>query len=87
MFDLAEWKRLHMEEAFSFDILSQKGRDDVTVVAYVFGTKEKMSKYVDSIEFALRETYRLCGLLKTTLIVNQMTERLEYLQSIIGKDF
>ena len=86
MINLIEWKRQRLEENIAIGLPSKKGRADVTAVAYVFGSREKMPKYVESIELALRETYRWCGRLKTTLVVNQMCERLEYLKSVIGKD-
>ena len=87
MFDLLQWKAQRMEENLAAGLPLEKGCDDVTALAYIFGTKDEMPQYVEAIEFALRETYRWCGRLKTTLVVNQMTERLEYLQSIFGSDF
>ena len=86
MFDLTKLNRKDMKEATSA-FPFKKGREDVTAVAYVFGPKEKMPDYLDSIEFALRETYKWCGRLKTTLVVNQMCERLECLHSVFGSDF
>lgn len=87
MFDLSGWKSARINEDRAAGVPHEKGRDDVTVVAYVFGPSEKMPTYVDSIELALRETYRWCGLLKTTLVVNQMTEGLERLKSEFGGVF
>ncbi len=55
---------------------SKIGRDDVTAVAYVFGESDRMAQYGADIELALRETYRHCGMLKTTLVVNQLTPEL-----------
>jgi hypothetical protein len=60
------------------------GREDVTVVSYVFGDRDKLPPYVDAIELALRETYRWCGMLKTTLVVNDMVEALEKLKTEFG---
>ena len=60
------------------------GREDVTVVSYVFGDRDKLPPYVDAIELALRETYRWCGMLKTTLVVNDMVEALEKLKAEFG---
>ena len=76
MFDLPEWKRMRMEADRASGPCG-KGRDDVTVVAYAFASPDRISASIESIELALRETYRWCGLLKTTLVVNQMTERFE----------
>ncbi len=84
MFDLAAWKHARLEEDRAVGVPREEGRDDVTVVAYVFAPRDKMPDSVESIELALRETYRHCGMLKTTLVVNQMTERLEYLKSDFG---
>ncbi|MBO5647359.1 MAG: hypothetical protein J6S30_01170 [Kiritimatiellae bacterium] len=86
MFDLSQWKEQRMGENLAAGLPVEKGCCDVTVLSYVFGSKDKMPQYVESIELALRETYRWCGRLKTTLVVNQMTERLEYLQSVFGAD-
>ena len=86
MFDLVEWKRVRIEEDRS-SAPCARGRGDVTVVAYAFTSRDKMSECVESIELALRETYRWCGLLKTTLVVNQMTEQLERLKSEFGDVF
>ena len=86
MFDLLGWKRVRIEEDRSSAPVA-KGRGDVTVVAYAFAPRDKMLECVESIELALRETYRWCGLLKTTLVVNQMTERLERLESEFGAAF
>lgn len=83
MFDLLGWKRVRIEGGRSSPP-STKGRGDVTVVSYAFAKRDKMLECVESIELALRETYRWCGLLKTTLVVNQMTERLECLKSEFG---
>lgn len=87
MFDLSEWKHARINEDRTIGIPQAMGRDDVTVVAYVFGSPERMPAYVESIELSLRETYRWCGLLKTTLVVNQMTEGLERLKSEFGGVF
>lgn len=87
MFDLSEWKRVRISEDRTVGVPQEKGREDVTVVAYVFGSSEQMPTYVESMELALRETYRWCGLLKTTLVVNQMTEGLERLKSEFGGGF
>ena len=62
----------------------EMGRDDVTAVSYVFGDRDKLPAYVDAIELALRETYRWCGMLKTTLVVNHMVEALEKLKTEFG---
>jgi len=86
MFDLSEWKRVRID-ANRLATPYVNGRGDVTVVAYAFASRDKMPECVASMEFALRETYRLCGLLKTTLVVNQMTERLECLKSEFGGVF
>ena len=58
MFDLSEWKHARINEDRTIGIPQAMGRDDVTVVAYVFGSPERMPAYVESIELSLRETYR-----------------------------
>ena len=87
VFDVQQWIRSRHEENRDAGGHYRNGRDDVTVVAYCFASQEKMHECVASIEFALRETYRNCGLLKTTIVVNRMTERLEYLKSEFGCGF
>ena len=86
-FDLLKWIRKRHEEDRDVGTPYRRGRNDVTVVAYAFASREKMQECVASIEFALRETYRNCGLLNTTLVVNRMTERLEFLKSEFGCGF
>lgn len=53
------------------------GRRDVTAIAYIFGDKPRMERYAVEIELALRETYRWCGRLKTTIVVNRVPVSLE----------
>lgn len=86
MFELLKWKRDRLETDRS-SAFRGKGRDDVTVVAYAFNLPDKMPECVESIELALRETYRWCGFMKTTLVVNQMTNRLERMKSEFGSEF
>ena len=57
----------------------------VTAVAYAFGTPEQMKRAGEGIVRALRETYRWCGRLKTTLVVNRLTPELEDLAAACGK--
>lgn len=83
MFNLDKWKGCRLAEDRAAG-LPGMGRDDVTVVTYVFGERDKLPAYIEAIELALRETYRWCGMLKTTLVVNQMVEALEKLKSEFG---
>ena len=76
-FEARKWADERLRQDRCAGIPRTCGRPDVTAVAYVFGTEEKMPDYGDAIELALRETYRHCGLLKTTLVVNRMTPGLE----------
>ena len=84
MFNLSEWKQARLEEDRAAGVQGARGRDDVTVVAYAFASRDKMAECVESMELALRETYKWCGLLRTTLVVNSNTERLEQLQDEVG---
>lgn len=85
MFDLSEWKRVRIGHQRKTGETYGRGRGDVTVVAYAFAVPERMPSCIESIEFALRETYRWCGLLKTTLVVNSNVERLDDLRSEFGE--
>lgn len=83
MFDLDEWRACRLK-ADRAGRRPELGRDDVTVVSYVFGDRDKLPAYIDAIELALRETYRWCGMLKTTLVVNHMVEAIEKLKTEFG---
>ncbi len=58
-------------------LLSTHGPETVTVVAYHFWDKNIVDSQFDFLESALRETWRHCGMLKTILVVNSITRRLE----------
>ena len=49
----------------------------VTVLAYHFWNEDRFDAQFDYLECAVRETWRWCGLLKTILVVNRVTPRLE----------
>jgi len=53
------------------------GPDSVTVLAYHFWDDARFDEQFDFLESAIRETWRHCGLLKTVLVVNKVTPRLE----------
>lgn len=74
---VAQWAQNRLATDRHDGLPKSVGRVDVTAVAYAFGDAEKMVRYGDDIELALRETYRHCGLLKTTLVVNRPTPGLE----------
>lgn len=82
--DVMTWsdERLRRDRQEGLPIV--EGRSDVTAVAYVFGTPDRMPAYGRAIELALRETYRWCGRLRTTLVVNRLTEDLEAFASDCG---
>lgn len=84
MFEPHNWLGSRLEEDRRIGLPKENGRADTTVVAYVFGSLPAMDGYIEAIELSLRETYRWCGLLRTTLVVNQMTERLDGLLSELG---
>ena len=75
--ELGHWTKHRLEADRREGLPKAVGRSDVTAIAYAFGDTEKMVRYGNDIELALRETYRHCGILKTTLVVNRMTEGLE----------
>jgi len=53
------------------------GPSSVTLVAYHFWDSVSFDERFDELESAIRETWHQCGLLKTTLVVNRITPRLE----------
>ncbi len=86
-FDLKAWREARLAADRAAGLPREGGRDDVTVVAYIFGAPEKMVGYGRAIELALRETYRHCGLLKTTLVVNRPTKEIESFATSCGARF
>lgn len=75
--ELGRWTKKRLAEDRREGLPKTVGRSDVTAIAYAFGEPEQMVRYGDDIELALRETYRHCGRLKTTLVVNRPTPGLE----------
>jgi hypothetical protein len=49
----------------------------ITVVAYHFWNENDFDAQFDLLESSIRETWCHCGLLKTVLVVNRITQRLE----------
>lgn len=76
-FDPQAWSAVRLAQDRADGLPREMGRTDVTAVAYSFGTPEKMPAYGRAVELALRETYRHCGRLRTTLVVNRLTPELE----------
>ena len=76
-FDSQAWSAARLAQNRADGLPRRIGRTGVTALAYVFGAVEKMPAYARAIELALRETYRFCGRLKTTLVVNRLTPELE----------
>jgi hypothetical protein len=56
---------------------SVSGPKSVTIVAYHFWGDQVFDAQFDFIESSVRETWRHCGLLKTVLVVNRSSRRLE----------
>ena len=50
---------------------------EVTALAYHFWDSERFDEQFAFLECAIRETWRWCGLLKTVLVVNRVTPRIE----------
>ncbi len=53
------------------------GPSSVTVLAYHFWEGARQDTEFDCLAVSLRETWRQCGMLKTVLVVNRVTPRLE----------
>ena len=56
---------------------SVHGSDSVTLVAYHFWNDNLIDSQFEILAAAVRETWHQCGLLKTVLIVNRVTRKLE----------
>ena len=84
VFDAEVWARARLRRDRQEGLPIAEGRSDVTAVAYVFGTPDRMPAYGRAIELALRETYRWCGRLRTTLVVNRLTAELEAFAACCG---
>ena len=81
------WSEMQLAADRREGLPKRLGRDDVTDIAYAFGEPERMERYGEAIELALRETYRHCGRLKTTLVVNRPTRALEVFAAECGEEF
>lgn len=56
---------------------SVHGPESVTLVAYHFWDDNQIDRQFDFLAAAVRETWHHCGLLKTVLVVNRITQKLE----------
>jgi hypothetical protein len=56
---------------------SVRGPDSVTLAAYHFWNENQIDSQFDCLASAVRETWHQCGVLKTVLIVNRITRKLE----------
>jgi hypothetical protein len=73
---LHNWLRKRLEQHRAL-LPSAQGSEVVTVVAYHFWNKKIFDPQFDLLESAIRETWHHCGMLKTVLVVNNITRRLE----------
>lgn len=53
------------------------GREDVTALAYHFWEEDRFDRAFSLLECAVRETWLRCGMMKTALVVNRSSPRLE----------
>lgn len=74
---LSDWivKRLPFLRSYNF--LNQIGSSEVTVLAYHFWNKDQIDIAFDAVECSICETWFHCGIMKTVLVVNQVTPHLE----------
>lgn len=73
---LQEWQRTQIQRGAGV-CLARKGPETVTVLAYHFFDETRFDAHFDYLDCAIRETWRHCGMLKTVLVVNMVTPRLE----------
>lgn len=74
---LSNWivKRLPFLRSYNF--LKRVGPSEVTILAYHFRDKDRIDAAFDAVECSVRETWFHCGIMKTVLVVNQVTPHLE----------
>jgi len=73
---LQNWQ-LNRLEGHRARLPSTCGPRSVTVAAYHFWNADAFDSQFDYLENSIRETWSQCGLLKTVLVVNRITRRLE----------
>jgi len=73
---LQNWQRASLEKQRN-TASYETGRTEVTLLAYHFWDGDLFDDQFDYLECAIRETWRHCGLLKTVLVVNRLTPRVE----------
>lgn len=73
---LQTWQRQRLE-TLREQVPQNGGLVSVTALAYHFWDQPRFDMQFDFLECAIRETWRRCGLLKTVLVVNRVTPRLE----------
>lgn len=73
---LQTWQRQRLE-FLREQVPPKEGLASVTVLAYHFWDQPQFDTQFDFLECAIREAWRHCGFLKTVLVVNRVTPRLE----------
>lgn len=67
---LSKWQE-YIKTIHHYDgVKYQQGRTDVTIVAYHFWDESQYDEMWIDLEFAIRETWRHCGALKTVIVTN-----------------
>jgi hypothetical protein len=74
--DLTTWQLARLERLRNL-VFSPARRGSVTVVIYHFWELDQFDRQFDAVECAIYETWLHCGLLKTCLVMNRMTPRVE----------
>ena len=74
--NLFEWQRARLPELREIHF-APMSFDDMTIVVYHFWEEPLFDPQFDAVEAAVYETWRHCGLIKTHLVVNRMSVRLE----------
>ena len=81
--DLMTWQLERLEGLRTMRFALSKLRE-VTVVVYHFWDETRMDPQFDFVESAIYETWRQCGMLKTCVVVNRTTPRIEAFAATYG---
>lgn len=74
--DFHEWQQLRLGRLRNIPFLPARVKD-VTIVIYHFWNRDQFDSQFDAVECAICETWLHCGMLKTCLVLNQVTPHVE----------
>ena len=74
--DFHEWQQLRLGRLRNIPFLPARVKD-VTIVVYHFWDHDRFDRQFDAVECAICETWLHCGMLKTCVVLNQVTPHVE----------